>query len=312
METTNESEKVPEDQSEELYTWISSIPFSKPKKNLTRDFSDAVLMAEVLKVYYPRYVDLHNYAPASSLTTKKENWNTLNRKVLTKLDMKLSKDTINQLASSQPGAAEHLLLDVKNKILKSFEHQNPQNPLCDKNKDSVEEGKINESTKTVEENVASVESTSTTLTYDKSIFLRVKEKLFFVVWWIIAYLCIWNYFPSPKSLLLKNKLKDADTSDTQSTLENINEEDAVPRHVCTQLRQELREKDDIICTLNHKLAYLESAMKLKDLRISNLTSQILQNAVESEQFLKSQANNDAQIKFRARPQNIREKVKVEE
>lgn len=39
-EMANENEKSPE-QSEELYTWISSIPFSKPKKNLTRDFSDA-------------------------------------------------------------------------------------------------------------------------------------------------------------------------------------------------------------------------------------------------------------------------------
>lgn len=97
-------------------------------------------MAEVLKVYYPRYVDLHNYVPASSLTTKKDNWNMLNRKVLSRIDMKLNKDTINQLANSHPGAAEHLLLEVKNKILKSFEHQNPQNILCDRDKDSAEEG----------------------------------------------------------------------------------------------------------------------------------------------------------------------------
>lgn len=37
----NENETTPEDQSEELHTWISSIPFSKPKRNLKRDFSDA-------------------------------------------------------------------------------------------------------------------------------------------------------------------------------------------------------------------------------------------------------------------------------
>lgn len=98
----------------------------------------------------------------------------------------------------------------------------------------------------------------------------------------------------------------------QSTSGNINEEDAVPRHVYAQLRQELREKDDVICTLNHKVAYLESAVKLKELRISNLTSQILQNAVESEQLAKIQTNNDAQAKPRPRTQNIREKVKVEE
>lgn len=95
-------------------------------------------MAEVLKVYYPRYVDLRNYVSACNLTTKKENWNILNRKVLGKIDMKLSRDTVSQLANSHPGAAEHLLLELRNKLLKDPEHNAPLNI---KEKNSEEEGK---------------------------------------------------------------------------------------------------------------------------------------------------------------------------
>lgn len=74
-------------------------------------------MAELLKCYYPRLVELHNYASASSLNAKKENWSTLNRKVLVKLDMKLNKDVIHHLANASPGSIEKLLWELRTKIL---------------------------------------------------------------------------------------------------------------------------------------------------------------------------------------------------
>lgn len=77
-----------------------------------------VLMAELLKMYYPRHVELHNYVPASNLNTKKDNWNTLNRKVLMKLNMKLNKDTIYHLANASQGAIEKLLLELRIKVLR--------------------------------------------------------------------------------------------------------------------------------------------------------------------------------------------------
>lgn len=78
----------------------------------------AVLTAEVLKLYYPRHVELHNYVPASSINTKRENWKMLNRKVLVKLDMKLSSDTIHQLANGSQGAIEKLLTKLRMKVLR--------------------------------------------------------------------------------------------------------------------------------------------------------------------------------------------------
>lgn len=48
----------------------------------------------------------------------------------------------------------------------------------------------------------------------------------------------------------------------------------VPRHVFAKLKLELQEKNEAINTLNHKVSHLESLMKLKDQRISDLTAQI--------------------------------------
>ncbi|XP_032667657.1 sperm flagellar protein 1 [Odontomachus brunneus] len=102
----------------EIYEWIDQIKLSRPKKNIARDFSDGVLMAELLKRYYPKHVDVHNYVAGNSIAKKVDNWCTLNRKVLSKIDMKLRKELINQLASSQPGVIEKVLADLRAKILK--------------------------------------------------------------------------------------------------------------------------------------------------------------------------------------------------
>ncbi|EFN84323.1 sperm flagellar protein 1 [Harpegnathos saltator] len=106
------------DQLGEIYEWIDQIKLSRPKKNIARDFSDGVLMAELLKRYYPKHVDVHNYVAGNSIAKKMDNWCTLNRKVFSKIDMKLKKELINQLASSQPGVIEKILGDLRAKILK--------------------------------------------------------------------------------------------------------------------------------------------------------------------------------------------------
>ncbi|KAF7379083.1 sperm flagellar protein 1-like [Vespula maculifrons] len=111
-------EPVNENKLDEIYAWIDQITFSRPKKNISRDFSDGVFMAELLKRYYPKHVDVHNYVPGNSIAKKIDNWNILNRKVLSKIDMKLGKDVINQLANSQLGIIEKVLIDVRAKILK--------------------------------------------------------------------------------------------------------------------------------------------------------------------------------------------------
>uniref|UniRef100_A0A8C7X897 Sperm flagellar 1 n=1 Tax=Oryzias sinensis TaxID=183150 RepID=A0A8C7X897_9TELE len=64
---------------EDLFAWIDKIPLSRPKRNISRDFSDGVMAAEVVKHFFPKLVDLHNYIPANSTQQKLSNWNVLNR-----------------------------------------------------------------------------------------------------------------------------------------------------------------------------------------------------------------------------------------
>lgn len=87
-----------DEQLQKIYTWVDQIPLSRPKRNITRDFSDAgaqcqrftcalscattlplaVLFAEVIHHYFPKIVELHNYSNSSSVRQKLYNWSTLN------------------------------------------------------------------------------------------------------------------------------------------------------------------------------------------------------------------------------------------
>jgi hypothetical protein len=58
-------------------------------RNISRDFSDAGLMAEIIAQYFPALVDIHNYPTTNSVKNKLENWKTLNNKTLSKLGIKL-------------------------------------------------------------------------------------------------------------------------------------------------------------------------------------------------------------------------------
>ena len=74
-----------EQQLAEVYEMVDSVPFSRQKKNIARDFSDGLMMAELIHHYYPKKVELHNYPATNTVTKKIQNWNTLNSKVLKKM-----------------------------------------------------------------------------------------------------------------------------------------------------------------------------------------------------------------------------------
>jgi hypothetical protein len=95
-----------------IYEWVDSIQLSRPKKNISRDFCDCVLLAEIIKHYIPRLVDLHNYPSVSNTKQKYINWNTFNEKVLKKIDLKLTKQEISDIITCKPFAIEKLLQRV--------------------------------------------------------------------------------------------------------------------------------------------------------------------------------------------------------
>ena len=73
-------------------------------------------MAEVIKHYIPKLVDLHNYSQAHSVAQKVTNWNTLSLKVFKKIGFSLSKQEVDALVHLAPDAVERMLLNLKNCI----------------------------------------------------------------------------------------------------------------------------------------------------------------------------------------------------
>jgi len=101
---------------QEIYEWIDKIPLSRPKKNINRDFADGVLMAEIVAHFYPKQVELHNYAPTSNLQQKQLNWQTLNRRVFQRLGFCFSDRDTDEAAKAQPGAIERMLYHLKPRL----------------------------------------------------------------------------------------------------------------------------------------------------------------------------------------------------
>lgn len=83
-----------EQQLQEVYEMVDNITFSRNKRNINRDFSDGLMMAELIHHYNPKIVSVHNYPPSGSVQKKIENWKTLNSKVLKKIGITLSKEEI--------------------------------------------------------------------------------------------------------------------------------------------------------------------------------------------------------------------------
>lgn len=100
----------------DLYSWVDSIPLSRPKKNISRDFSDGVLVAEVVKHFFPKYVDLHNFQSCNKIEGKRNNWQLLNWKVFSRFYFKLTDDVIESLTTAQSGTIEKLLLLLRSKF----------------------------------------------------------------------------------------------------------------------------------------------------------------------------------------------------
>ncbi|XP_066488837.1 sperm flagellar protein 1 [Tiliqua scincoides] len=108
--------ELDEESLNELYTWVDAIPLSRPKRNIARDFSDGVLVAEVVKFYFPKLVEMHNYAPANSTQQKLSNWGHLNRKVLNKLNFSIPEEVVRKIAQCTPGVVELVLIPLRQKI----------------------------------------------------------------------------------------------------------------------------------------------------------------------------------------------------
>lgn len=51
-----ENDHLTEEELREVYEWVDLFELSRMKKNINRDFADAVLMAEIIHTYHPKLV----------------------------------------------------------------------------------------------------------------------------------------------------------------------------------------------------------------------------------------------------------------
>ncbi|GLD67491.1 sperm flagellar protein 1 [Lates japonicus] len=80
------------------------------------------MAAEVIKYFFPRLVDLHNYIPANSTPQKLSNWNLLNRKVFSKLNFHVPEETVKKIVLNTAGVIEPVLSALREKIDRKLEH----------------------------------------------------------------------------------------------------------------------------------------------------------------------------------------------
>ncbi|XP_043992022.1 sperm flagellar protein 1 [Gambusia affinis] len=105
-----------EKEERDTLAWLDKIPFSRHKKHISRDFSDGVMVAEVVQHYFPKIVDIHNYVTSCKTQQKLGNWNLLNKRVFSKLDFYVSEETVKKIVSSTPGVVLPVMFFLKEKI----------------------------------------------------------------------------------------------------------------------------------------------------------------------------------------------------
>uniref|UniRef100_A0A5F8GYD9 CH-like domain-containing protein n=1 Tax=Monodelphis domestica TaxID=13616 RepID=A0A5F8GYD9_MONDO len=76
----------------------------------------SVMIAEIVKHFQPKLVEMHNYIPTSNTEQKLSNWSTLNRKVFPKLRFYVSEEDIRRVVISTPGAIESVLSTLRQKV----------------------------------------------------------------------------------------------------------------------------------------------------------------------------------------------------
>ncbi|XP_048461084.1 sperm flagellar protein 1-like isoform X2 [Rhincodon typus] len=115
--------RMDEESLQDLYSWVDTFHLSRAKRNVARDFSDGVLIAEVVKFHFPKLVEMHNYTPANSTQQKLNNWAHLNRKVFNRLNFYIPDDVVRKVAQCSPGVVELVLNTLRLKIVEKLQQK---------------------------------------------------------------------------------------------------------------------------------------------------------------------------------------------
>ncbi|VDI05273.1 Hypothetical predicted protein [Mytilus galloprovincialis] len=232
--TGNDMDDFDDAELEELYSWIDGIPLSRPKRNIARDFSDGVLVAELVRHCCSQkgLVDLHNYTGANSTNKKEENWRLMNRKVFTKLGFELGDDVMRDVITAKPGVIEKVLMMLRTKLNRAEWELKKQTQTKSKGGGGRKESDKPEADQYMGSPRGKGMKQDTTRGPD---------------------------YPSiPKHKIIRS----------------IAESDAVPRILFEEKEQECLAKDETIRILEAKIHRMEHLIHLKDVRIDDLQNRL--------------------------------------
>jgi len=102
--------KLSDEDAASLAKWL--IGKNMPYQNLNQRFADGTQMALLLKSMFPRKVELHNYFRCSSTELKIYNWETLNARVLARLNLQQNQTNIEAFAKAIPKAIDNFLFKI--------------------------------------------------------------------------------------------------------------------------------------------------------------------------------------------------------
>lgn len=74
------------------------------------------MIAELVKYYFPTWVELHNYSPAHNTQQKMINWGLLNRKVFSRFDLNVPEHVMRGICIGKAGMVENFMYNLRIKI----------------------------------------------------------------------------------------------------------------------------------------------------------------------------------------------------
>lgn len=125
-----------------LYTWIDTFKFPKPKRNLTRDFSDGVFFVELLKQLSTKVIiESHNVTQTNNKNQKRDNWGQIKKRVNLRTKLKITNKEIENIIDLKPYSIENLLNRLYE--LTHNNNNNNENIIIESRKDKEKEGVSN-------------------------------------------------------------------------------------------------------------------------------------------------------------------------
>ncbi|XP_069139641.1 sperm flagellar protein 1-like isoform X10 [Argopecten irradians] len=278
LNTVGMESYIDETEFNTIVEWLSRLKFSRPKTTLEKDFEDGVLIAEIVKHYFPKMVELHNYNPASSTKQKLENWYLLNRRVLKRLGMDLSDDVIRALANRKPHVIERILIFLRMQIDNLLTRQGRSRREIDLEFASSQQQNENEKTPIVKDITSPKENAkhqkdpnSLTSTTEEEALVAVGAKT-------------GRASPS-KSPRKKGDKGETDRStyfsdkrmiaDSLPIYSYMYPHSHVPRFAMEEKEIEIMQKDETIQMLNAKIQSMERLLSLKQVRIEDLHAKLI-------------------------------------